>query len=219
MKKIIVLISVITVFINLSITSFALSYLDYKDIETEKWYEVGINYVLDKEYMIGTNKNTFSPQQDITRAQLAQVLYARDGKPSLTEYWNTIDKNKWYSAAIQYSSDNYWMDYNDASMGYFYENDTVTREQLAYVLYKYSFTQDKDITIDNSAYYRLEKENITSPYERQLAWAITHGILVGTKNGIEPNSDVTRAQLAAVLKSYDDIGPWIDDTENINPIG
>lgn len=52
----------------------------FDDVKEGVWYEKAVEHVTDKGYMVGTGPDTFKPDKPVTRAELAQVLYAYDQK-------------------------------------------------------------------------------------------------------------------------------------------
>lgn len=48
---------------------------DFKDVKEGAWFEDAVAFVVESGYMSGFKDNTFRPNQSLTRAQMAQVLY------------------------------------------------------------------------------------------------------------------------------------------------
>lgn len=49
--------------------------MEFKDVDKDKWYYDAIKYAADNKLMIGYKDNTFRPDNNITRAEVAQIIY------------------------------------------------------------------------------------------------------------------------------------------------
>lgn len=47
----------------------------FKDVDSDSWYSKFVNYASDKGYMSGYTDGTFKPSNEITRAEMAAILY------------------------------------------------------------------------------------------------------------------------------------------------
>ena len=56
----------------------------YADVDAGSWYAQAVEYVRDNGLMSGTSDTQFSPGGTMTRAMLAQTLYAMEGKPQVS---------------------------------------------------------------------------------------------------------------------------------------
>lgn len=193
----------------------------FSDVKEDAWYYKGVEHAVNNEYMVGTSRDHFNPNLSITRAQLAQIMYAYDGKPDIQpEPFVDAPSNTWYSRAATYVTVSSTTGFNyppHLEVGYFDPYASVTREQAIFVLYHFSWNRDKDMRIDNSAYEIANKlEDINEECKTPFAWAISQKIISGTKKGLEPKLNVTRAQMATILYAYDKLGPYYID-ENDDP--
>ena len=91
--------------------------------------------------MSGTGAAAFSPNQTLTRAMVAQVLYSMEGAPAGgTSTFTDVAAGTWYASAVNWAAANGVVSgYGDGTFG---PNDNVTREQVAMILY--SFAKSKD---------------------------------------------------------------------------
>ena len=53
----------------------------FADVDASAWYADAVRYVSEKNLMVGTGGNQFSPGETFTRAQVATVLYRMAGSP------------------------------------------------------------------------------------------------------------------------------------------
>lgn len=177
--------------------------LPFDDISQSAWYYGAIKYVYLNHMMQGTAETLFSPDEEMSRAMIATVLYRLENTPAPTEdaSFNDVETNKWYTDAIQWAAENNVI--NGYGNNRFGPMDSVTREQLAVILYNY--TASKGISVeavgDLSAFSDAEA---TSDWaEEAISWAVGVGLLSGKGNGIlDPSGTATRAEVAQMLMNY-----------------
>lgn len=56
----------------------------FADVASDVWYAAAVEYVRDSGLMSDTTATTFSPNNTMTRAMLAVVLYRVAGSPAVT---------------------------------------------------------------------------------------------------------------------------------------
>ena len=81
-KRLLSLALVLAMILSLGCTVLAASVNDYVDIPQNAWYRGAVDYVLQRGYMVGATNNQFNPEGAVTRAQIAQIFYAMNGKPN-----------------------------------------------------------------------------------------------------------------------------------------
>lgn len=185
--------------LSLSIPSFAaVSDSGFVDVSTDAWYADAASYCQEHNLMGGTTATTFTPDDSMTRAMLATVLYRLAGEPTVSGSLSFTDviEDTWYSDAILWASQNEII--NGYGSNLFGANDPVTREQIATILWRYSGspTTDNDATFtDGAAIFPWSSVAVN--------WAFTNGYMNGVEaNRFEPNSSATRAQVATILMRY-----------------
>ena len=90
--------------------------------------------------------------------------------------------------------------YSDELFG---PNDTITREQMATILYRYAQYKGYDTTgkADLSKY--TDAAQVSSYAEEAVRWANAEGLINGTSaTMLSPKSDAIRAQVAAILTRF-----------------
>ena len=208
MKRIWMLVTVLTVVLALSVSVFAAS-ATYKDVPDGKWFTKGVQYVSEKGYMSGTGKNQFTPNGTVSRAQVAQILYAMEKKPLNNQsVFKDVPKGKWYTDAVNWAGTVGLMSgYED---GTFKPSEGVTRQQLATVLYKYAKYKNLDLTPTADLSSFKDSKDVASWAKTQMSWCVASKLIAGTKKGLEPKAKVTRAQLAVILMAFDQLKPVSD---------
>lgn len=176
----------------------------FTDLNTNAWYHEAVDYAIRNGLMKGYGNQIFGPNNTLSRAMLAQILYNREGRPQ-TEYaldFTDVPSGAWYNQAVR------WAAAKGIVFGYgggkFGPNDPVTREQLAAVLYRYAKTQGGDFTGNPSLSPNFSDVSSTSAWAYEaVAWCAMNGILNCYSDGtLRPKGQATRAEAAAMLIRY-----------------
>ena len=179
---------------------FASSAAAFSDIDWNAWYMTAIEYAAGKELMNGVGNSTFAPDQTLSRAMLAQILYNKAGKPVVKEIsqFTDVTASDWFADAVIWAaSEGITSGYGN---GLFGSNDNVTREQLVVMLW-HSVGCPKESEAVLTAY--TDSASISSYAQQAMAWALSNGIIGGMGNGVlNPNGNATRAQIAQVLMNF-----------------
>ena len=188
----------------------------FADVADNSWYAAGVEYVYQKGFMNGVTSNTFEPESKITRGMVVTIIYRLEGKPSVTEKFGYTDvaENDYYFDSVMWATETCIVNGYGGSI--FAPQDTITREQFATILYRYSKYKGFDISVDNESRDTFEKysdSSSISPYaQNAMEWALVSGLITGiTPVTLEPQETATRAQAATVLMRFDG---WCDSDNN-----
>ncbi len=171
----------------------------------------GIEFCLDNNIMAGTGADTFSPDDTITRAQFATMFYRLAGQPETGENSKFTDLTQdWYKKPVAWAASNGIL--NGTSNTTFSPNDTVTREQIAAIFYRYAQAKGLDVSIEDSDISSaLESYNdfsdISDYAKIPVAWCFKEGIMfIHSVNGYEyavyPKVSPTRANTATMFWKF-----------------
>ncbi len=103
-----------------------------------------------------------------------------------------------------------WAEGNKIVKGYgnelFGPDDTITREQMAAILYRYASDKGYDVS-KKKALDIFSDGNKTSAYAVEaMEWAVANGLLNGKENSIlDSKACATRAEVAAILKRFEEV--------------
>lgn len=106
----------------------------FNDVNSNDWYFNAVNYVSGNGIMYGIDENEFSPDDELTRAMLIQILYNINGNPDtiFKSNFKDVSNNMWYSDAVNWAAANGIISgYND---GNFRPDDKITRAETAVIL-------------------------------------------------------------------------------------
>ena len=109
----------------------------FSDVEADIWYADAVDFVTSRGIMSGTSETTFSPDAPATRGMVALIIKNINGTDEKV-YWSYLDvpEDAWYADAVAWCSDKDIME--GYGNGYFGPNDSITREQLVSILYRYA---------------------------------------------------------------------------------
>ena len=81
--------------------------------------------------------------------------------------------------------------------------NSITREQMATILYRYAQYKGYDTTQGGMALREFaDYENITAYALKAINWSVNIGLIQGNNNNLMPSSRATRAQVAAILQRF-----------------
>ena len=162
---------------------------DFTDVADDFWGKEAIDYVVAEGLMNGTSETTFAPNVTTTRAMLMTILARMDGV-------DTTGSDPWYAKGME------WAVAESVSDGTNPEG-TITREQLAVMLYRYAGSPEVSadaLTFDDA--------DLVSDWAVDgVKWAVANGILSGKGNDtLDPQGNATRAEVAQMLYNFSKIG-------------
>ena len=179
----------------------------YVDVpESTHWAHVGIDFVLKSGLFYGTSDTTFEPDGEMTRAMLVTVLYRLEGqpKPTTENPFGDVAAGTWYTDAVIWAAENKIV--NGIGGDLFDPDGSVTREQMAAILYRYSVF--KGLTMAQGAFAMTypDEAGISAYALEAMRWANAEKLINGTElDGtvyLDPQGSATRAQVAAILMRY-----------------
>ena len=160
----------------------------YMDVQTNDWYFGAVQYVTENGLMNGTGKG-FEPNLATSRAMIWTILARMSDV-------NTASSGEWYAVAQQ------WAIANGVSDGTM-PNGTITREQLAAMLYRYAVSKGMvkgPATADLSVF--ADANSVSSYAVEAMQWAVSTGLIGGMDGKLNPQGSATRAQVATMLMRF-----------------
>ena len=137
---------------------------------------------------------------------IVTILYRLAGSPDISNEnlgypYADVDAASWYGTAV------YWARLTGIAGGYgngsFGPADTITREQLAVMLYRFAQEQGYDVTASADLSGYADADQISGYAAEALAWANAEGLINGTSTTtLAPQGSATRAQTAAMLMRF-----------------
>lgn len=172
--------------------------IGFEDVKEDQWYYEFVMTAAVRGLVNGIDSNTFAPNNNITRAQFATILYRYLGSPTVegidTEFRDlTAD---WYKDAVIYMS--HLGVIKGIAKDRFEPGKNITREQMVTMLYR--MREEAEETTE----YQLSKfkdgDTVSEWARSAMNWAIGEGIISGMNGGVlKPQGNATRAQAAKVI--------------------
>ena len=178
----------------------------YLDVAKSSWYAEAVDFVSGNELMNGVGNGRFSPNSTMTRAMVVTVLWRLRGSPVEEQAHNFADiaPSDWYAEAVNWAFTHGIA--NGITDTRFDPDGSITREQLATLLYRYTVSCDPQSVSQGTLPDFPDKSTVSSYAQEALAWACTEGLINGVKEGsvtyLRPKASATRAQVAAILMRY-----------------
>ena len=177
----------------------------FSDAGPTAWYHDGVHYVLDNGIMSGMGNGLFAPNSETSRAMIAQILWNMEGRPvvNFLMTYKDVDQEAWYAEAIRWANSEGLMDgYGNDRFG---PNDTMTREQLVTVMYRYAQRKGIDVSVgeDTNILSYDDAYDVSEWAASAMQWAVGSGLISGrTSSTLNPKDTATRAEIATIMMRY-----------------
>ena len=172
----------------------------FSDVSKNDWFYDAVQDAVDMGLMAGVSADRFDPNGTVTRAMVAQILYAREGKPAVSgaAAISDVPANAWFHDAMQWAkAQGVIAGYPDGRME---PNAPVTREQLAVILHSYAQKKGMDVskTADLAGY--ADAANMSVWAKDAMSWAVGSGLISGrSASTLAPAGSATRAECAVIF--------------------
>lgn len=176
----------------------------FNDVRETDWYYRAVQHVVQNSFMTGIGSRLFSPEESLSRAQLAQIIYNIDGDKSTgrESFFKDVQDNQWYTEAVNWAYENGVVSgYGDGNFG---PNDSVSREQAMTIMYRYIKKSTK-VEVQGSPLDFFGDKNRISPYAIEaMTWASYEKVLNGNENkNLKPLDKIKRSEIAQILYKLD----------------
>lgn len=172
----------------------------FADVSKNDWFYDAVQDAVDMGLMAGVSANRFDPKGTVTRAMVAQVLYAREGKPAVSSAAaiSDVPANAWFHDAMQWAkAQGVIAGYPDGRME---PNAPVTREQLAVILHSYAQKKDMDLSKTAGLAGYADAADVSVWAKDAMSWAVGSGLISGrSASTLAPAGSATRAECAVIF--------------------
>ena len=173
----------------------------FTDVLEGSWFADAVIDMNARGIMTGTAPDTFSSETAVSRAQLVTALWRLEGQPMGVEHagFPDVDMDSWYGYAVDWAAA---FDIVEGYDGLFHPEAPVTREQMAAILYRYTQYVGGDMlgAADLSGY--TDAGDISDYAAAAMQWAVAQGLMEGSDSALNPQGELTRAQMAVILSRY-----------------
>ena len=174
--------------------------LPFTDVQEGDWFYDAVAYAYTNELFNGTSATTFSPNGTMTRSMLVTVLWRMEGAPTANSAnpFADVAAGTWYTDAVVWANDAGIV--NGTSATTFDPDGSVTREQIATILYRYAKIKGWDISGASSLGTFLDGAQVSDWAARAMEWTYAEGLITGKNGGrLDPQGQASRAEVATIL--------------------
>ncbi|WP_346695851.1 S-layer homology domain-containing protein [Thermophilibacter mediterraneus] len=170
----------------------------FNDVDQSAWYHDAVDWAVENGVLNGYGEGgeSLGPVADVTRAEMAQMLWNRAGRPGAEadlSGFTDVASDGWYAPALEWCvSEGIFSGYGDT----FGTERTISREEAVTVLWRLSGSPEADA--DLSGYG--DASSVSDYAAGAVEWAVAEGVLTG-KGGValDPQAGCTRGEVAAMM--------------------
>ncbi|OOB79370.1 MAG: hypothetical protein BEN18_04195 [Epulopiscium sp. Nuni2H_MBin001] len=175
----------------------------FTDINKSAWYYSDIAYVYSLGLIKGVTETEYEPSSYATRAQLATILNRIAGNVTVTSgnEFTDVVAGAWYESAINWAvATGVYNGYED---GTFRPSESITREQLAVIMFNFANSQGYTTAANASLNGFTDSNEVASWATTAVQWTVANGIIGGKDNNrLDPKGEATRAEIAAIITRF-----------------
>lgn len=170
----------------------------YSDVAADSWYAAAVGYVTRNGLIGASGTGTFRPEAPMTRLTLAETLYRLAGSPATAGKTPFSDCDMpavtWaYDAGVVKGRGN----------GLFDPRDSVTRQEIAAMFYRYAVNTKADLSQANDLSAFSDSTDVAGWALESMRWAVGKNLIGGLGNGtLSPDGTATRSQTAAITMRF-----------------
>ena len=175
----------------------------FPDVDENDWFYDEVVYVYENGLMNGVENNQFAPNTATNRAMLATILYRLAGEPAVSGDlpFTDVESGTWYTDAVLWAAQNGIV--NGLGENTFAPMNTLTREQLVTMLYRYAEAKGYDVSASADLSGYPDAGQVQDYAQPAMAWAVAENIIQGMEDGtLKPAGNASRAQIATILMRF-----------------
>ncbi|MEG1240865.1 MAG: S-layer homology domain-containing protein, partial [Oscillospiraceae bacterium] len=177
----------------------------FTDVTANDWFYDAVMAATANGWFSGTSDTTFSPYTPTSRGMIATILHRMEGTPKAdTASFDDVAADAYYANGIA------WAEANGIVSGYgngnYGANDSITREQLATILYRYAGYKGYDVSKTAALDSFTDGKSVSGYAKEAMSWAVGSGLISGRGNStLAPTATATRAEAARILAQFDEL--------------
>ncbi|MDR0905056.1 MAG: S-layer homology domain-containing protein [Oscillospiraceae bacterium] len=192
----------------------------FTDVPADAWFYAAVDYAYKNGLFSGTSATTFSPNTEMTRGMFVTVLgrlagidisaggdaepddveEPEENEPAVPQFTD-VAEDAYYAPYVAWAAESeIVLGYSD---GTFKPNQSVTREQMAALMFRYEVWQGNDTTVSAAAAEAMPDYNKVAEWAQEsIRWAVANKIINGSDGKLLPQDTATRAQVAQIIMNY-----------------
>ena len=171
----------------------------FADVHEERhWAEAAVDFTVARELFQGVDDTHFAPDDTLTRAMVVTILWRLIGAPRVDHAmtFEDVSPGTYYLDAVGWAFAQKLVSGYDAKT--FAPNDTITREQLAVILWRFA-----EMPASPGAQLDFADAQAVSEYAvPALLWAAGEDYFPLEDGLLQPKEPATRAQTAQLLQNF-----------------
>lgn len=173
----------------------------FVDVTDEsKWYFSYVYEAYDLGLMVGMGQDRFAPGENVTRAQMATMLYRMAGSPAPAgeNPFTDVPAGKWYTNAVTWAAE------NKIVYGYgnclFIPGGSITREEAVTMLARFAAYSGAELENTAGSKTFTDEASISRWAKDAVKLCAGAGIVEGYPDGsFRPKGLITRAEVAKIM--------------------
>ena len=181
--------------------------LRFTDVPESQWYYEDVRFVVENGLFTGVSDTQFQPGTTMQRNMMATVLHrlAKEPEVDYSAVFSDVPDGKWYTNGIIWCAQTGIV--SGMGGGRFAPGQTVTRQQIAVMLYNYAVRTGRSAVERGDMSAFSDAGTVASWATDAMSWAVGVGILNGSGGKLLPGDGAQRAQVAAMLHRFQD---WLE---------
>lgn len=173
----------------------------YTDVTESNWYYDAVTWADGRGIIDSASQSTFGASLPMSRGMTAMLLYRLEDSPSNVRTTSFMDVGTDYEEAVSWAASCGLMSgYGNNRFG---PNDTLTREQMAAVLYRYARYKGIDTSRRTDISRYSDAKSVSGYAFEPICWANCEGLITGTSaTTLSPSKTITRAEAAAIFMRF-----------------
>ena len=176
------------------------SSLPFTDIQGDDFYYSAVNYAYKHGLMHGVGGSKFDPDSSVNRAMVVEILFRVAGNPEVSgaSRFSDVGSDDWFCKSVNWAAQNGIV--NGIGDRIFDPYGTVTREQFAAILFRYSNSPQTDSTTLSGVY---DRDSVSEWAVPAVSWALEEKIIeLNSGSAFVPASSIKRYECAMILTAY-----------------
>ena len=175
----------------------------FDDVSKIDWYYDAVYELFDRGIIAGKSKNTFAPNEGITREEIVKMLVVMENL-TLSENDNAfldVKPDDWFFGYVNTAAKNGIV--NGTGDGIFGVGQNVTRQDTAVMLYNIALKNEQKIQKSIKELEFIDADSISDYANDAVRVLVDLKIIKGYEDGtFKPRSNVTRAEAAKLIREF-----------------
>ena len=187
-----------------------ISNVSFPDVAQDAWFHDVVYRAVGLGLFNGYGTGGFGPNDNITRGQVAVVLWNMAGGPEVgpgAKDFPDVKSDAYYYNAVRWASSVGVVNGYGNGNGNFGPNDNVVREQFAAMLANYAQHVAKMQVTGSAADYdsMADKDSVSSWAQTSVGWCFRNKIISGSEGLLRPQGNASRAEAAKMAVFLHDL--------------